>query len=180
MNRIKCHVRKGDQVEVISGNFRGSSGKILAVYPRKQRVLVEGVRIIKKHLRKHQNNPSGKIAEREGPIHISNVKLIEREKKGERKNARKRSRKKRRRKKRHDEFVENGKRISSLLQRDCHAGAAEAARLQERSPGSKGRESSDQHLGRLAIGRETGSGRGKSRACIDHRPAPSGNAGQEK
>ena len=80
MNRIKCHVKKGDQVEVISGNFRGSSGKILAVIPGKQRVLVEGVRIIKRHLRKAQDNPSGKIAEREGPIHISNVRLLEREK----------------------------------------------------------------------------------------------------
>ena len=81
MNRVKSHVKKGDQVEVISGNFRGSSGRILAVFPAKQRVVVEGVRIIKKHLRKSQDNPSGKIAEREGPIHISNVKLIEREKK---------------------------------------------------------------------------------------------------
>ena len=89
MNRIKCHVKKGDQVEVISGNFRGSSGRILAVFPRKQRVVVEGVRIIKKHLRKSQDNPSGKIAEREGPIHISNVKLIEREKKTEKKAAKK-------------------------------------------------------------------------------------------
>ena len=80
MNRMKCHVRKGDQVEVVSGNFRGSSGRILAVFPGKQRVLVEGVRIIKKHLRKSQDNPSGKIAEREGPIHISNVRLLEREK----------------------------------------------------------------------------------------------------
>jgi large subunit ribosomal protein L24 len=80
MNRIKCHVKKGDHVEVISGNYRGSSGKILAVFPGKQRVLVEGVRIIKKHLRKSQDNPSGKIAEREGPIHISNVRLLEREK----------------------------------------------------------------------------------------------------
>jgi large subunit ribosomal protein L24 len=80
MNRIKCHVKKGDNVEVISGNYRGSSGKILAVFPGKQRVLVEGVRIIKKHLRKSQDNPSGKIAEREGPIHISNVRLLEREK----------------------------------------------------------------------------------------------------
>jgi large subunit ribosomal protein L24 len=79
MIRIKRHVKKGDQVEVISGNYRGSSGKILAVFPQKQRVLVEGVRIIKKHLRKSQDNPSGKIAEREGPIHISNVRLIERD-----------------------------------------------------------------------------------------------------
>jgi large subunit ribosomal protein L24 len=80
MNRIKCHVKKGDHVEVIAGNYRGSSGRILAVFPGKQRVLVEGVRIIKKHLRKSQDNPSGKIAEREGPIHISNVRLLEREK----------------------------------------------------------------------------------------------------
>jgi large subunit ribosomal protein L24 len=77
MNRMKFHVKKGDQVEVISGNFRGSSGKILQVLPRKERVLIEGVRIIKKHLRKSQDNPSGKIAEREGPIHISNVRLVE-------------------------------------------------------------------------------------------------------
>src|SRR5258705_11507205 len=89
MSRIRCHVKKGDQVEVISGNFRGSSGKILAVLPQKQRVLVEGVRIIKKHLRKSQDNPSGKIAEREGPIHISNVKLIEREKRTEKRAAKK-------------------------------------------------------------------------------------------
>jgi large subunit ribosomal protein L24 len=80
MNRIRFRVKKGDNVEVISGNFKGSSGKILEVLPRKQRVLVEGVRIIKKHLRKSQDNPNGKIAEREGPIHISNVRLIENEK----------------------------------------------------------------------------------------------------
>jgi large subunit ribosomal protein L24 len=85
MNRIKFHVKKGDQVEVVSGNFKGSSGKILEVLHRKERVLVEGVRIIKKHLRKSQDNPSGKIAEREGPIHISNVRLIEREKKTDKK-----------------------------------------------------------------------------------------------
>jgi len=81
MNRLNFHVKKGDQVEVISGNFKGSSGKILEVLPRKQRVLVEGVRIIKKHMRKSQDNPQGKIAEREGPIHISNVKLIEQKEK---------------------------------------------------------------------------------------------------
>jgi large subunit ribosomal protein L24 len=77
MNRIKLHVRKGDNVEVISGNFKGSSGKVLEVIARKQRVLIEGVRIIKRHLKKSQDNPQGKIAEREGPIHISNVKVLE-------------------------------------------------------------------------------------------------------
>src|SRR4051794_32807074 len=82
MNRLKLHVRKGDNVEVISGNFRGSSGKVLEVIPRKQRVLIEGIRLIKRHLKKSQDNPQGKIAEREGPIHISNVRVLER---GERK-----------------------------------------------------------------------------------------------
>ncbi len=85
MSRLKFHVKKGDNVEVISGNFRGSSGKVLEVLSRKQQVLVEGVRIIKKHLRKSQDNPQGKIAEREGPIHISNVKLLETEKKADKK-----------------------------------------------------------------------------------------------
>ena len=85
MNRLRFHVKKGDNVEVISGNFKGSSGKVLEVRARKQQVLVEGVRIIKKHLRKSQDNPQGKIAEREGPIHISNVKLLETEKKADKK-----------------------------------------------------------------------------------------------
>lgn len=81
MNRIKFHVKKGDHVEVISGNFKGSTGKILEMLPRKQRILIEGVRIIKKHTKKSQDNPQGKIVEREGPIHISNVKLVERSEK---------------------------------------------------------------------------------------------------
>ena len=90
MNRIKLHVHKGDQVEVISGNFRGSTGTVLAVLQKKQRVLIEGVRMIKKHLRKSQENPQGQIAEREVPIHISNVKVIERgERAGEKKEGKK-------------------------------------------------------------------------------------------
>ena len=75
MNRPTFHVKKGDQVEVITGNHRGASGKILQVLPKKQRVLIEGVNLIKKHLRKSQDNPQGTISEREGTIHISNVKL---------------------------------------------------------------------------------------------------------
>ena len=81
MNRLKLHVHKGDNVEVIAGNFKGSSGKVLEVLSKKQRVIVEGVRMIKKHMRKSQDNPQGKIEEREGPIHISNVKVLEREQK---------------------------------------------------------------------------------------------------
>lgn len=87
MNRIKHHVKKGDQVEVISGNFRGSSGKVLEVISKKNRVLIEGVRLIKKHMRKSQDNPQGSIAEREGPIHISNVKVVEKSEKKAKKKA---------------------------------------------------------------------------------------------
>lgn len=74
--KIKTHIKKGDEVEVISGNHRGETGRILQVYPTKGQVIVEGVRFIKKHTRRSQDNPEGAIVEREGPIHISNVRLI--------------------------------------------------------------------------------------------------------
>jgi len=77
MSRLKFHVKKGDEVEVISGNHRGASGKVLQVLPKKQQVLIEGVRLIKKNVRKSQDHPNGAIITREGPIHISNVKLAE-------------------------------------------------------------------------------------------------------
>jgi large subunit ribosomal protein L24 len=76
-NRPSFHVKKGDTVQVISGNHKGATGKVLAVLPKKSQVLIEGVRIIKKHTRKSQENPNGAIIEREGPLHISNVKLLE-------------------------------------------------------------------------------------------------------
>jgi large subunit ribosomal protein L24 len=76
-NRLSFHVKKGDTVQVISGNHKGATGKILAVLPKKSQVLIEGVRIIKKHTKKSQENPNGAILEREGPLHISNVKLLE-------------------------------------------------------------------------------------------------------
>jgi large subunit ribosomal protein L24 len=77
MNRAKFHVKKGDEVIVLSGNHRGASGKVLQVLSKKNQVLIEGVRLIKKTRRKSQDNPNGAIITREGPIHISNVKLAE-------------------------------------------------------------------------------------------------------
>lgn len=71
------HVKKGDEVVVIAGAERGKRGKIIAVQGKKQRVIVEGVRMIKKHMRKNQNNPQGAIIEREGTIHVSNVMSAE-------------------------------------------------------------------------------------------------------
>jgi large subunit ribosomal protein L24 len=78
MSSLKFHVKRGDTVQVISGNHRGSSGRILKVLPDKAQVIIEGVRLIKKHQRKTQDNPNGAIVQREGPIHISNVKIVER------------------------------------------------------------------------------------------------------
>ena len=77
MIQTRFHVKKGDEVQVISGNHRGARGKILQVLPKKQQVLIEGVRLIKKTVRKSQDNPNGAIVTREGPIHISNVKIVE-------------------------------------------------------------------------------------------------------
>lgn len=75
MSRIKTHVKKGDTVEVIAGNHKGSTGAVLQVLPVKNQVLIEGVRMIKKHQKRSQAFPEGGIVEKEGPIHISNVKL---------------------------------------------------------------------------------------------------------
>ena len=71
------HVKRGDTVEVISGNHKGATGKVLQVIAKKQHVLIEGVRMIKKHTKRSQESPQGAIIEREGPIHISNVKVAE-------------------------------------------------------------------------------------------------------
>ena len=73
----KFHVKKGDQVTVIAGKEKGKSGKIIAVLSEKQRVVVEGLQMIKKHVKKSQQNPNGAILDREGSIHISNVKKAE-------------------------------------------------------------------------------------------------------
>jgi large subunit ribosomal protein L24 len=73
----KFHVKRGDTVEVITGNHKGATGKVLEIRSAKSQVIVEGVRMVKKHQRKSQDQPNGAIIEREGPIHVSNVKLVE-------------------------------------------------------------------------------------------------------
>jgi large subunit ribosomal protein L24 len=70
-------IRKNDMVMVIAGNARGKSGKVLKVYPARERVIVEGVNIIKRHTRPRQKNPQGGIVQREAPIHVSNVMLVD-------------------------------------------------------------------------------------------------------
>jgi large subunit ribosomal protein L24 len=73
----KFHVKKNDEVVVIAGTERGKRGKVLQVLAAKERVIVEGAKIIKKHTKRNRNAnaPQGQIIEREGTIHISNVML---------------------------------------------------------------------------------------------------------
>ena len=70
-------LKKNDKVKVVSGNHKGKEGKILKVYPEKNRVIVEGVNIIKRHTKPNQKNPQGGITQKESPIHISNIMLID-------------------------------------------------------------------------------------------------------
>lgn len=71
----KPHVRKGDQVLVISGKAKGQQGAVLRVRPEKGQVVVEKVNMIKRHTKPTQTNPQGGIVEKEGAINISNVML---------------------------------------------------------------------------------------------------------
>lgn len=70
------HVRRGDQVAVIAGNYRGLEGRVLRVIPRRNRVVVEGVNMRKRHQRPSAHNPEGGIVTFEAPIHASNVMLV--------------------------------------------------------------------------------------------------------
>ena len=74
----KVHVKKGDMVVVLSGEDKGKVGKVLQALPEKQRVLVEGINVIHKSLRKSQDNPKGGIITKEAPIASSKVMLQER------------------------------------------------------------------------------------------------------
>ena len=67
------HINKGDTVYILSGNERGKSGKVIDVLTGNERVVVEGLNMLKKHIRKNQDQPQGEIAEREGTVHWSNV-----------------------------------------------------------------------------------------------------------
>lgn len=72
----KLHVKKDDTVIVITGKDKGKKGRVLEAYPRLNRVLVEGVNMVKKHARPSQDNPQGGILTQEAPIHASNVMLV--------------------------------------------------------------------------------------------------------
>ncbi|WP_090399336.1 50S ribosomal protein L24 [Natribacillus halophilus] len=71
------HVKQGDKVKVITGKDKGAEGEVLKAFPSRERVLVEKVNMVKKHLKPSQDNPQGGIDNEEAPIHVSNVMLID-------------------------------------------------------------------------------------------------------
>jgi large subunit ribosomal protein L24 len=76
MSRIKTHVKKGDQVEVITGNHKGKRGTVLLVKAAKGQVIVEGARPLKKATKPTEAKPAGGIQTIDGPVHLSNVKKV--------------------------------------------------------------------------------------------------------
>ena len=74
---MSLRIRKGDKVKVLAGKDRGKTGKVIHVYPRVNRALVEGINMVKKHMRKSQQNPSGAIVSKELPIQLSNLSLLD-------------------------------------------------------------------------------------------------------
>lgn len=70
-------IKKNDMVMVIAGNSKGRTGKVLRVYPEKQRLIIEGVNLVSRHRKPTQTNPQGGIMRQEAPIHISNVMLLD-------------------------------------------------------------------------------------------------------
>ena len=73
-------IRKGDMVKIISGSDKGKSGRVIKVFLDKERIIVEGVNVVKKHSRPSQENPQGAILEKEMSIHISNAMYLNGEK----------------------------------------------------------------------------------------------------
>ena len=74
---MKLHIKKGDMVKVLAGDSKGSSGRVLVVYPKKSRAIVEGVNKVKKHSKPSPQNTQGGIVEKEASIHISNLAVVD-------------------------------------------------------------------------------------------------------
>ena len=73
----KLHIKKGDNVKVLSGNHRNKQGKVLQVFPKDYRAIVAGVGIVHKHNKPTSKNPKGSIEKKEAPIHLSKLMLID-------------------------------------------------------------------------------------------------------
>lgn len=73
----KLHIKKGDQVIVITGEYKGQKGRVLTVDREKSRAIVEGVNMVSKHTKPNAKNPQGGITKQEAPVHISNLNLVD-------------------------------------------------------------------------------------------------------
>jgi large subunit ribosomal protein L24 len=73
----KLHIKKGDTVIVITGNYKGQKGRVLEVIRNNDRAIVEGVNLVKKHTKPNADNPQGGIIEQESSIHISNLMMVD-------------------------------------------------------------------------------------------------------
>ncbi len=73
----KLHIRKGDIVIVNSGEYKGQQGRVLEIDKNKTKAIVEGVNMVSKHTKPNADNPQGGIIKKEGPIHISNLNVVD-------------------------------------------------------------------------------------------------------
>jgi len=73
----KIHIKKGDTVYLNAGEGRGQQGRVLEVYPKQYRALVEGINMVSKHTKPNSDNPQGGIIQKEAPVHISNLMVVD-------------------------------------------------------------------------------------------------------
>ena len=75
----KFKIKVGDYVKIIAGSNKGSEGKVVSIAKKREKVVIEGLNLVKKHIKPNSKNPQGGIEEKESPIHISNVSLVKNE-----------------------------------------------------------------------------------------------------
>lgn len=75
--QTKLHIKSGDTVKILAGNEKGKTGKVLTIFPKRQRAIIEGANMVTKHIKPNASNPEGKIEQKEAPIHVSNLMLID-------------------------------------------------------------------------------------------------------
>lgn len=73
----KLHIKKGDTVKVLAGEYKGQTGKVIRILPEKNKALVEGINVVKKHNKPTAENPQGGITEMEAPVHLSNLMYVD-------------------------------------------------------------------------------------------------------
>ncbi len=77
MTKQKLHIKKGDNVMVITGDSRGQQGKVLILDAKKEKAIVESINMVSKHTKPNAKSPQGGIVKKEAPVHVSNLKVID-------------------------------------------------------------------------------------------------------